>query len=168
MTITPDGGFEGAEKENLLFDQDQYQDCIDIFDQEDVVGVVKNGDDINVIHNTKLRTIPEIELIKDRLKNGDNKIRNKVSREELFPAITDIKCFANDNHSLCYFSGIIGAGMRQVIPTAANIRKVDTFKFSKLFFNKLLPLMGVTFVRNGQLTVVPFPFKYLREHISNL
>ena len=168
MTITPDGGFEVAEKENLLFDQDQYQDCIDIFDQEDVVGVVKNGDDINVIHNTKLRTIPEIELIKDRLKNGDNKIRNKVSREELFPAITDIKCFANDNHSLCYFSGIIGAGMRQVIPTAANIRKVDTFKFSKLFFNKLLPLMGVTFVRNGQLTVVPFPFKYLREHISNL
>lgn len=168
MTISPDGGFEVAEKENLLFDQDEYQDCIDIFDQDDVVGVVKKGNDINVIHNTKLRTIPEIKLIKDRLYNGDNKIRDKVSREELFPAITDIKCFANDNHSLCYFSGIIGAGMRQVIPTAANIRKVDTFKFSKLFFDKLLPLMGVTFVRNGQLTVIPFPFKYLREHISNL
>ena len=168
MTISSDGGFEIAEKENLLFDQDEYQDCIDIFDQDNVIGVVKKGDDINVIHNTKLRTIPEIELIKDRLKNGDNKIRDKVSREELFPAITDIKCFTNDNHSLCYFSGIIGAGMRQVIPTAANIRKVDTFKFSKLFFDKLLPLMSVTFVRNGQLTVVPFPFKYLREHISNL
>lgn len=168
MTISPDGGFEVAEKENLLFDQDEYQDCIDIFDQDDVVGVVKNGDDINVIHNTKLRTIPEIELIKDRLKSGDNKIRDKVSREELFPSITDIKCFANDNHSLCYFSGIIGAGMRQVIPTAANIRKVDTFKFSKLFFDKLLPLMGVTFVRNGQLTVVPFPYKYLREYVTVL
>ena len=168
MTISPDGGFEVAEKENLLFDQDEYQDCINIFDYDDVVGVVKNGDDINVIHNTKLRTIPEIELIKDRLKNGDNKIRDKVSREELFPAITDIKCFANDNHSLCYFSGIVGAGMRQVIPTAANIRKVDTFKFSKLFFDKLLPLMGVTFVRNGQLTVAPFPFKYLREYLLTL
>ena len=28
-------------------------------------------------------------------------------------------------------------------------------------FDKLLPLMNVTFVRNGQLTVVPFPFKYI-------
>lgn len=168
MTISPDGCFEVEEKENLLFDQDEYQDCIDIFDRDDVVGVVKKGDDINVIHNTKLRTIPEIELIKDRLQNGNNKMRDKLSREELFPSITDIKCFAKDEHSLCYFSGIIGAGMRQIIPTAANIRKVDTFKFSKLFFDKLLPLMGVTFVRNGQLTVVPFPFKYLREYILTL
>lgn len=168
MTISPNGNFEVAEKENLLFDQDEYQDCIDIFNQDDVVGVVKKGDGINVIHNTKLRTIPEIELIKDRLQNGNNKMRDKLSREELFPSITDIKCFAKDEHSLCYFSGIIGAGMRQIIPTAANIRKVDTFKFSKLFFDKLLPLMGVTFVRNGQLTVVPFPFKYLREYILTL
>lgn len=28
-----------------------------------------------------------------------------------------------------------------------------------------LPLMGVEFVRYGMLTVVPFPFKYLREYI---
>ena len=35
-------------------------------------------------------------------------------------------------------------------------------------FDALLPLMNVTFVRNGQLTVVPFPFMYLREHILSL
>ena len=53
--------------------------------------------------------------------------------------------------------------MRRVIPTAANIRLVDTWQKSNLFFEKLLKLMAVTFVRNGQLTVVPFPFKYLLE-----
>lgn len=33
-------------------------------------------------------------------------------------------------------------------------------------FEKLLPLMNVTFVHNGQLTIVPFPFKYLREYVK--
>ena len=111
----------------------------------------------------RLKTIPEIEHIKERLQNNDNKIRDKISREELFPAITDIKCFANSDNSLFYFSGIIGTGMRRVIPTAANIRLVETWKNSNLFFDELLKLMAVTFVRNGQLTVVPFPFKYLLE-----
>ena len=34
-----------------------------------------------------------------------------------------------------------------------------------VIFKKVLPLMGVEFVRYGMLTVVPFPFKYLREYI---
>ena len=168
MTISPDGRFTIEEQENTLFEQNNYQDCIEIFGKEDVVGVVKKGEDINVIHNTNLRTIPEIELIKDRLKNGDNKLRNKESREELFPAITDIKSFAENEHSLYYFSGIIGAGMRNVIPTAVNIRMVDAYRFSKLFFDDLLKLMAVTFVRNGQLTIMPFPFKYLIEFVRGI
>ena len=163
MTISPNGDFTIAERENTIFEHDEYQECIDIFDNEDVVGVVKYGDDVNVIRNTRLKTIPEIEHIKERLQNNDNKIRDKISREELFPAITDIKCFSNNNNSMFYFSGIIGTGMRRVIPTAANIRLVDTWQKSNLFFEKLLKLMAVTFVRNGQLTVVPFPFKYLLE-----
>lgn len=35
-------------------------------------------------------------------------------------------------------------------------------------FDKLLPTMNVTFVHNGQLTVLPFPFKYLREFVKDL
>ena len=166
MSINPDGKFTIAEQENTLFGQNEYQDCIDIFRNEDVIGLVKNGEDINVIHNTKLRTIPEIKLIKERLNNSDNKLRNKGSREELFPAITDIKSFAKNEHSLLYFSGIIGTGMRKIIPTAANIRMVDSHRFSKLFFDKMLKLMAVTFVKNGQLTITPFPFKYLHEYIK--
>ena len=32
---------------------------------------------------------------------------------------------------------------------------------------KVLPTMNVTFVHNGQLTVLPFPFKYLREYTDS-
>ncbi|MBP5503965.1 MAG: hypothetical protein J6Y24_14370 [Bacteroidales bacterium] len=165
MTVSPNGDFSITEKENTLFDQNEYQECIDIFSEENVIGVVKNGEDINVIYNTKLRTIPEISLLKERLQKGDNQVRNQVSREELFPSITDIKSFANDDYSLHYFSGIIGAGMKRDVPTAANVRMVKCYRFSKLFFNELLKLMAVTFVRNGQLTIMPFPFKYLLESI---
>ena len=85
----------------------------------------------------------------------------------MFPAVTDIKCFAKNNYSLNYFSGIIGEGMRRVISTAANIRLVEAYLNSKLFFDEMLRLMAVTFVRNGQLTVMPFPFKYLMEYARN-
>ena len=165
MRIKPNGDFSITEQENTLFEQTEYQECIDIFGKEDVVGIVRKGNDINIIHNTKLRTVPEIELIKERLANDDNRLRDKESRETLFPAVTDIKSFAENVHSLFYFSGIIGAGMRRIIPTAANIRLVDTYRSSKLFFNNMLKLMAVTFVRNGQLTIMPFPFKYLLEYI---
>lgn len=168
MTIHPDGSCEFAEQENSLFDQNEYQTCIDLFSKNDVIGVVKHGEDINVIHNTQLRTLPEIDAIYERLKSGDNKMRDKVSREELFSSVTDVKCFASDDYSLSYFSGIVGAGMRATIATSANIRMVDSYRYSELFFPSLLRLMAVTFVRNGQLTVMPFPFKYLREYIESL
>lgn len=164
MTIFPTGEFVIKEQENNLFEQDNYQECINIFEIDDVVGIVRVGEDINVIHDTKLRTIPEIDLIRDLLNNGDNYLRSKERREELFPAITNIKCFAKNDYSLNYFSGIIGEGMRRVIQTAANVRLVDTYLNSKLFFDNMLKLMAVTFVRNGQLTVMPFPFKYLLEY----
>ena len=62
--------------------------------------------------------------------------------------------------------GTIGNGMRWLINRAANIRKIEPFEDSILMFEKLLPLMNVTFVHNGQLTIIPFPFKYLREHLN--
>lgn len=58
--------------------------------------------------------------------------------------------------------------MNRSINNAATIRKIEGYKNSEIFFDKLLPLMNVTFVRNGQLTVQPFPFKYLREYVINL
>ena len=72
----------------------------------------------------------------------------------------------NENNSQYYFVGTIGNGMRWKINVAANIRKIEPFEDSDLMFEKMLPLMNVTFVHNGQLTVIPFPFKYLKEYLK--
>jgi len=91
--------------------------------------------------------------------------RGKNKRSELLSSITDIKLFDQGKNKY-YFVGIIGEGMRTSVSDAVNIRKIEGYRSSNLRFDDLLPLMNVTFVRNGQLTVLPFPFKYLREFIQ--
>lgn len=58
--------------------------------------------------------------------------------------------------------------MRQNIQRACVIRSVEGYDGATVKFEEVLPLMNVTFVHNGQLTVMPFPFKYLREYVKSL
>lgn len=170
MTIHPDGSFEFSEQTLNLFDFNQYSQCVEIFENakiqsEKVHGIIKNGrGDINIIKDTGWFTIPEIHKIKEELSVGNTKLRGSEKREELLSSCLDIKLFQEDEAQY-YFVGIIGNGMRPYINRAANIRKIEVYENSPLLFEQLLPLMNVTFVHNGQLTVVPFPFKYLREYI---
>ncbi len=69
------------------------------------------------------------------------------------------------NEELYYFVGTKGEGIQSKIPRASIIRKIEPLENNNLFFNQLLPLMNVDFVKNGDLTVKPFPFKYLEEWI---
>ena len=137
-------------------------------DSKEVSGIIRySNEDINVIRETSWFTIPEIEKIHGELSEGNTYLRGKAPRQELLSAITDIKLFGQGDRKY-YFVGIIGEGMRTNVAHAANIRMVEPYKNSVLRFEDLLPLMNVTFVRNGQLTVMPFPFKYLREYIHTV
>lgn len=169
MKIKPDGSFGFEEQKMDLFAFNEYTDCVNIFaDAKDVSGVIRysNGD-INIIRETSWFTIPEIEKIYEELSAGNTRLRGKEPRRELLSGITDIKLFEQDGRKY-YFVGIIGEGMRTNVAHAANIRMIEPYKKAALRFEELLPLMNVTFVRNGQLTVMPFPFKYLREYIRSV
>lgn len=72
----------------------------------------------------------------------------------------------NRKGQCCYFVGTIGEGMRQNIQRAAVVRKVVGYNDAEEKFSQMLPMMNVDFVHNGQLTILPFPFKYLREYIK--
>ena len=170
ITIKPNGLFEIRQQENDLFSTDEYHKYVKIFTssvEESVKGIIKCGEDINVIHETGLHTLPEIFALKDELSKGNNKLKNQEARDNYLSALLDIKSFRTDTGDFCYFVGEIGVGINSTL-SGVPVRRIETYENSKLFFDKLLPMMGVTFVRNGQLTVVPFPFKYLREYISNL
>lgn len=171
MTIHPDGTFNISEQTLNLFEANKYNQCVEIFENAKmnsvkVHGIIRDAlGNINVIKDTEWFTIPEIYSIKAELANGNTKLRGKEKRNELLSSCLDIKMF-NDGVSEYYFVGTIGNGMRWLINRAANIRKIEPFEDSILMFEKLLPLMNVTFVHNGQLTIIPFPFKYLREHLN--
>lgn len=171
MTVHPDGVFDIKEEFNDLFSQSYCSSCMEIFDKADIAkenvkGVVMDADgNINVIKDTEWITIPEIIGIKKELESGNNKLRSKVKREDLLSSCLDIKSFRVDN-ALYYFVGVIGEGMKYAIHNAANIRRIEPCNNAPEFFEKLLPLMNVSFVKNEQLTVVPFPFKYLREWVK--
>lgn len=173
MTIHPDGTFNISEQTLNLFEANKYNQCIEIFENvkitsEKIHGIIRDASgNVNIIKDTGWFTIPEIHSIKAELANGNTKLRGKEKRDELLSSCLDIKMF-NDGVSEYYFVGTIGNGMRWSINRAANIRKIEPFEDSILMFEKLLPLMNVTFVHNGQLTIIPFPFKYLREYVKSI
>lgn len=156
-----------------LFEADKYNQCVEIFENakinsEKIHGIIRDASgNINIIKDTGWFTIPEIDSIKAELANGNTKLRGREKRDELLTSCLDIKMF-NDGVSEYYFVGTIGNGMRRLINRAANIRMIEPFEDLTLLFEKLLPLMNVTFVHNGQLTIIPFPFKYLREYIKSM
>lgn len=173
MSVHPDGTFDIYDQTYDLFEINKFTQCVDIFENakinsENVKGIIRDGSgNINIIKDTGWFTVPEINDIKSELINGNTKLRGKVKRDELLSSCLDIKMF-DDKQSKYYFVGTIGNGMRYLVNRAANIRKIEPFEDSEVVFEKLLPLMNVTFVRNGQLTILPFPFKYLREYIKSI
>lgn len=173
MNIKPDGSFSFTESKLDIFNMDEYSECVSIFENattksEDIQGVLKNAaGKINIIKGTEWITLPELFAIDAELLEGNNKLRGKEKRNELLTSCLDIKCFEK-NEETYYFVGEIGEGMRSSISHSANIRQIIKYKDAPSFFEQLLPLMSVSFVKNGQLTVVPFPYKYLREYIKTV
>ncbi|SCG89606.1 Uncharacterised protein [uncultured Clostridium sp.] len=92
-------------------------------------------------------------------------LRGEEERREYLSGNIDINYFDYDDTHVKYSVGEIGNGMKYTIERASVVREIQAVEGSKLIFKKVLPLMGVEFVRYGMLTVVPFPFKYLREYI---
>lgn len=172
MNIHPDGSFDITEQKLTLFEQTEYSDCVDVFEQarqnsKTIKGIIRdNQGHINSIVDTGSVTIPDIFRLREELEKGNTALRGKKKREELLNSVIDIRKFEQDN-AICYFVGIIGYGMKNTLHNAANIRKIEPYGNAPNLFEQLLPLMNVTFVRNEQLTVVPFPFKYLMEYIRS-
>lgn len=68
-----------------------------------------------------------------------------------------------DGHTFVYYVG--AKSKKLAYPNACCMRKVISLG-EELEYEEMLPLMAVEFVRNSQYTVIPFPYKYLREYIE--
>lgn len=85
--------------------------------------------------------------------------------------ILDIKYYREENYAgeeeFFYFVGTKRTNLQQSVHNACAFRKVRSM-MQNPEFEELLPLLSVDFVRNNQHTVIPFPFKYLREYYCKL
>jgi len=175
MNVKPTGEFEIGEKTKDLFNQEQFEKIEEIFElnnmkaerhnkyNEKYKGLILNDkDETNIIQDSSFFMMPECSLISQDLKTGKIS-RSKDSLIKYFGGCLDIY-FKNTGDCILYSSGQIGSGMNTTIAKAAHVRKIIPYKGAALFFQNYLETMNVTFIRNGQLTVMPFPFKYLREY----
>lgn len=95
-------------------------------------------------------------------------LRNKEKREKNLSGVIDINYFQINDTTARFSVGKIGEGMKAKLERASVIREVQAEDDNELIFEELLPLMGVDFVKLGMLTVIPFPFKYLREYARTI
>lgn len=175
INVKPTGEFEIGEKTKDLFNAEQFEKIEEIFElnnmkaerhnkyNEKYKGLILNDkDEINIIQDSSFFMMPECSLISQDLKTGKIS-RSKDSLIKYFGGCLDIY-FKNTGDCILYSSGQIGIGMNTTIAKASHVRKIVSYKEADLFFQDYLETMNVTFIRNGQLTVIPFPFKYLREY----
>lgn len=173
MDVAPEGTFSIHEEEYNLFNDDEYSRLITIFEDskqlgETVLGVLKYDDVYCKIIESNLFSVPGLSQISDELRATKKSLsRTEENRKALLSSVLDIKMFEL-NKERYYLVGSIGYGMDRSIAKAPSINKPITSEGQSLDFGKLLSLMSVTFVRNGQLTVLPFPFKYLREYLKQI
>lgn len=81
--------------------------------------------------------------------------------------LLDIKYYIETNHEgrpeFRYYVGTKRKMLQTSLHNACIVRKVIS-SADRIEFEALLPLLAVDFVRNNQYTVLPFPFKFLREY----
>lgn len=86
------------------------------------------------------------------------------NKNDLFDNSLNLKYFCETETEAYYFVGDRRDNLQQSFKDACHLRKIVTVKGTKLIFKELLKTMDVDFVRTGQSTVIPFPFKYIREY----
>lgn len=77
---------------------------------------------------------------------------------------TNFKFKYDSNNGLIYYSANCSSP-KQEMPNGLPFRRIKT-KFSEEEINDYLMMLDVDNIRNGQNTVIPYPFKYLREYIN--
>ena len=90
-----------------------------------------------------------------------NELKRRKNLEALMGGTLGI-CLFSQNGVQYYYGGYRAQSLFYSLARACRIRKV-TATGGAPHFEKYLPLLEVDFVRASAWTVLPFPFKYLRE-----
>ncbi|AFZ54565.1 hypothetical protein [Cyanobacterium aponinum] len=90
--------------------------------------------------------------------------KDNDSKYSFFFNNININYFGETETEAHYFVGCSVEAINSSFKDSCHLRKIVAVKNSQLVFQDLLKTMDVDFVRTGQSTVIPFPFKYIREY----
>ena len=164
MTVRPDGSFD---IEGRDITDGSFNEYLRLWNRNKdgaggtIEGMVADGrGNINVIKHSNIITVPGEEAIQ-ALKAGKTIRRNEHKYGSL-RGLLDLKMLKLGDE-LFYYSGPASYSLQGTMNTAPNLRIVKAVT-GELFFDDLIELMNVPFVRYKMLTVKPYPFKYLDEY----
>ncbi|WP_260245739.1 hypothetical protein [Limosilactobacillus reuteri] len=162
----------------------KYQDLISIINKRELDSFSINDlkDEFDFMKKNKILSPIAINLLLDELYEQYGlvlKVKPKIKDhvQKYLSGLTDINYFFDkDDQDVIYYNvGTISKNMNMSIAKASHIwqlqpnTKLNERGFATIETEnilKLLQMMRVNFVRFHQLTVIPFPFKYLREFIQ--
>ncbi len=162
----------------------KYQNLISIINKRELdsfnINDLKN--EFDFMKKNKILSPIAINLLLDELYEQYGlvlKVKPKIKShvQKYLSGLTDINYFVdNDDQDVIYYNvGTISKNMNMSIAKTSHIWQLQpNIKLNERGFAtieaenilKFLQLMMVNFVRFHQLTVIPFPFKYLREFIQ--
>ena len=94
-----------------------------------------------------------------------NYLRGEQIKYELFSSNLDI-VYIDEKERLHYFVGEKSKGIKNNFGSYANVRSILPVNGAPLIFKEIVETCNVDFVKHEGLTVLPFPFKYLREYLK--
>lgn len=102
--------------------------------------------------------------------DSEGKTINKGKKSEairsLYAACLDVHATNWDNGNRYYSVGVPGKGINGLDFNIARIREIRTISAGEELPDNFLEMLTVPFVKYNMYTVVPFPFKYLKEFIT--
>lgn len=164
MNVSPSGDFKLIKRSGLFasFKEELYRKLERILfgiKGEEKLIVADDSDNVNVISDSGIIPLPNKELFDSESPRG------KEMKEKALAGILDINVYKNIDGSHQYSSGPIGKTLNISIPTAPHIYNVAIQQGEEIV-TSLTETLGVQFVKYNSFTVLPYPFKYIREWIN--
>ena len=143
-------------------------------DQGNIKGVMSDGENTYAFLSTDVRMIPEIDMIRQKLRENEKghakdesvsltgDIRTRGSYEMYLKACTDVR-YAYVKSDCYYFVGVRGDNIDTVLHWSAGLLRIKRLEGSENVPEVAFDMMLAPFVRLNRFTIVPYPFKYLRE-----
>ena len=142
--------------------------------QSNIKGVMSDGENTYAFLSTDVKMIPELDSIRQKLRDNEKNhandksvsltggIKTKSDYELYLKACTDVR-YAYVKNECYYFVGVRSEDIKFGLYWSAGLLKIKTLEGREKIPEVVFDMMLVPFVRLNRFTIVPYPFKYLRE-----